>query len=330
MEVACVGELLIDFFCTDIDVDLVAGSNFQKQAGGAPANVAAAVTRLGGKALFAGKVGADPFGDFLVQVLDREQVDTSMILRDSENMTTMAFVSLTGDGERDFVFSSGADGNVTMDELDEGRILESGIIHFGSATALLDTPMRETYFSLMEKAKDKGNLISFDPNYRADLWKGKESEFIKLVEKAISFADFVKVSEEELAFISQRESLEEGTTILHELGAKTIAVTLGSRGTLLSICPNRAPSSSHGACHLSKNLLVPSMSIKAVDSTGAGDAFVGGVLYQLSNRPTPKEALTDIEGMKEIIGFANKVGAITCTKIGAISALPSIEEIEKY
>jgi fructokinase len=313
--VVCVGELLIDFFCTDVDVDLNKGENFLKKAGGAPANVAASISKLGGTAAFAGKVGNDAFGHFLIDTLDQAQVDTTMISKDNDSLTTMAFVSLKSDGERDFVFGRGADKRLMLSDIDLDKFFTAKIAHFGSATAMLGGDSLKTYFTLIDQAKEKDILVSFDPNYRGNLWKGREQEFIELSRKGVGKADFAKVSEEELAIITAVGDRLEGVKSLHNLGCPAIAVTLGKAGTLLST-PNGQS-------------IVPSIEIKSVDSTGAGDAFVGATLFQLANLETPHEILRDFEQLQQIIGFANKVGALVCTKVGAISSLPTMDEVDR-
>lgn len=311
--VICVGELLIDFFCTDVDVDLVSGNNFLKKAGGAPANVAAAIAKLGGKAAFIGKVGDDPFGHYLEEVLLQENVDTSLLSKDPNIRTTLAFVSLKADGERDFVFSRGADEYLSMDDIPISTFLKGSIVHFGSATALLGGQSKSTYFSLMKIAKENKRFISFDPNYRQNLWGDRTEEFIHLSLQAIAQADFIKVSEEELSLLSNTSSISEGVKFLHELGGKVIAVTLGEKGTFLSTGTHQE--------------LIPSIKINSIDSTGAGDAFVGATLFQLGLHENPIRILSDFDHMKEIIYFANKVGAYVCQHIGAITALPTINYI---
>ncbi|MBE4908476.1 carbohydrate kinase [Bacillus luteolus] len=313
-KVLCVGELLIDFFCTDVNVDLIEGRTFEKQAGGAPANVCAAIVKLGGDAVFSGKVGKDPFGYFLKKTLDDLGIDTSMIVFDENHSTTLAFVSRKEDGERDFVFNRGADAYMTKEDIYEARLDEFSIFHFGSATALLGDPFKSTYLNLMKQAKSTGKLVSFDPNFRDDLWKGSKDSFISIAREGISLADFVKVSLEELDIITGYNDIEEAVQRLHDLGAKVVAVTLGQEGTYLS---NRV-----------KSVTVPSIKVKSIDSTGAGDAFVGGILYQLSTENSPIELLSDFDRLKEIVSFSNRVGAIVCTKVGAISALPTLLEVE--
>jgi len=314
--VFCIGELLIDFYCTDVDVGLVDGKNFEKQAGGAPANVCASIVKLGGKAQFSGKVGNDAFGCFLKKTLDDCNVDTSLLLIDDEHPTTQSFVSLTADGERDFIFNRGADTFVTEGELNKEGIMKNNILHFGSATALLDEPFQSVYINLMRDGNNQGKLISFDPNYRENLWKGRVDKFKELAKQGMAVADFVKVSEEELKILSGMEDLIEGVMALHRMGAKTLAVTLGAEGTMIS----------NGEEHE----IVSSMKVISIDSTGAGDAFVGATLYQLSKAECPKTVLANFEELKTIISFSNKIGALVCTKVGAISSLPTESEVLQF
>jgi fructokinase len=314
--VVCVGELLIDFFCTDIDVDLTKGDHFLKGAGGAPANVTAAIAKLGGQAAFSGKVGKDPFGYFLKQTLDDVNVDTSMLVMDETAPTTLAFVSLRKNGERDFVFNRGADGLYSWQDVNLDVVQSAKLLHFGSATALLASPFRETYLRLMEVGHRNHQFISFDPNYRGDLWKGRQHEFIDFSKKAIALSDLVKVSDEELEMITGERDLKTGVSQLHAIGAKMVTVTLGQKGTYVS-------NQNDGA-------IVRSIAIESVDSTGAGDAFVGAVLYQFAKLDQPREQLREFERLKEIVAFANKVGALVCTKIGAIAALPTLQEVTAF
>ncbi|WXB89073.1 carbohydrate kinase [Metabacillus sp. FJAT-53654] len=314
LSVVCVGELLMDFFCTDIDVDLIEGSQFLKSAGGAPANVSAAIAKLGGDASFSGKVGKDPFGYFLKQTLEAVNVDTSMLVMDEKATTTLAFVSLKKNGDRDFVFHRGADALLTLGDIDQDKVSQSKILHFGSATAMLSNPFCTTYLNLISNAKDEGQFISFDPNYRGDLWAGRSHVFVTFAKKAIALSDFVKVSDEELEIITGTKDYEEGVNILHALGAEIIAVTLGKRGTLLS--------------NGNRNEIVESIPVTSIDSTGAGDAFVGATLFRLAKTEHIKSIYKDFEQLRDIVSYANKIGALVCTKIGAIEALPSIKEVE--
>jgi fructokinase len=309
--IMCIGELLIDFFCTDIDTDLAQGQNFSKQAGGAPANVCATIATLGGSASFLSKVGNDPFGHFLIKTMKDLTIDESFILLDDHHPTTLAFVSLKEDGERDFVFNRGADAQLNRKELHESSWSESSIIHFGSATALLEDPFKSAYVSFIQTVKEAGKFISFDPNFRRDLWKGRERDFVTLAEHCISQADFVKVSEEECKIISGYMELSDGVECFHRLGASTVAVTLGKDGTLVS--------------NGKESCIVPSIPVHSVDSTGAGDAFVGATLFQFNHNQDPKALLDDFNELRSIISTSNRVGANVCTKMGAINAIREIK-----
>lgn len=307
MSIICVGELLIDFISTDIGNNLVNSSNFVKKAGGAPANVAAVASRLGSKSYFCGKVGKDAFGSFLKQSLEYHNVDTSMLVEDSVHPTTLAFVSLEENGERDFSFVNGADRDLQLNEVDLNLIDESAVLHFGSATGLLEGNLRQTYKDLYNYSKEKGKFLSFDPNHRGAFWEGKDEEFKTLSLEFIKKADFLKVSEEELYLLSGIENIEDGVNLLHKTGAKTIAVTLGSKGTYLS--------------NGKESRIVESIKINAIDTTGAGDAFVGAFLHYLQ---LEKLNIADFQILVNCVEKANKVAATVCTKMGAMEALDII------
>jgi fructokinase len=178
MKVLCIGEALMDMICTDVNVSLSSGQHFLKKAGGAPANVAAAIAALGGDVSMAAKVGDDPFGQHLIELLETIGVDTSLIIKDPHYFTTLAFVSLMNDGERDFYFNRGADKELTTYDLAALNLKEYSIVHFGSATAFLPGPLQSTYIELFAKAKQAGCLISFDPNYRHLLFQNNSASFI--------------------------------------------------------------------------------------------------------------------------------------------------------
>ncbi|OQY09928.1 MAG: carbohydrate kinase [Fusobacteriia bacterium 4572_132] len=311
-KIMCVGELLIDFVCSDVDTTMVEGENFIKKAGGAPANVSASIAKLGGESLFVGKVGKDPFGIFLQKSLKEVNVNTDNLIFDENSNTTLAFVSIQSDGERDFVFNRGADELLKIDEIAKKDLDEAKIIHLGSATALLGGYLRKTYKEIAKKAREDGKVIFFDPNYRIDLWKNRMGEFIEESKKMIKFADFVKLSEEEAEIISGKNNREKDVREIHNLGAEIVAITLGRNGTFIS--------------KNNENAIIESIKVKPIDATGAGDAFVGAVLYKIAQ----EENWKDMEKLKEIIAFANKVGAIVTTKYGAISSLPTEGEVEGY
>ncbi|ADL53949.1 carbohydrate kinase family protein [Clostridium cellulovorans] len=315
-KILCIGELLIDFICSDIDNSLIEGTNFIKKAGGAPANVTAAISKLGGSATFGGSVGADAFGLFLKKTLDDVAVDTSLLKVLEKQNTTLAFVSLKENGERDFIFNRGADENFCLSDKEYQLLNDYEIVHFGSATALLGGELKETYLKSMMKAKELNLFISFDPNYRVDLWKGRDNEFIDAAKECLKYADFVKVSDEEAKILTGKEDLKEAAKDLCVWGAKTVAITLGKEGTMITDGTNLE--------------IIQSIKIKSIDSTGAGDAFVGATLYKLSLEESSKEVVRTFSNFKKIIQFGNIVGAIVCTKLGAIAAIPTLDEVRSF
>lgn len=310
-KVFCIGELLIDFIGKDIGKGLKTGVNFEKKAGGAPANVGAAVCKLGGEAYFLGQVGNDSFGEFLVAMLKNIGINTEMTKMDG--YTTLAFVAIDENGERDFEFHRGSDGDYSFDNIDLDKVKNNDIIHFGSATGFLKGELKKTYFKLLKVAKEKGNFISFDPNYRDMLIKEENLKgFKEDCKRFIRLCDFLKLSDEEIKLLTEEENLESGIKKLHSLGAKIVAVTLGGEGTLLSDGNNIE--------------VVPSIKIKQIDSTGAGDAFVGAILKKVSEISNKNDI--DFNKWKEIVSYGNKVGALTCTNYGAIDAIPNENQLK--
>jgi len=305
-KILCIGEALIDMICTDTGSPLSKGEHFLKKPGGAPTNVAAAIAALGGDVLLAAKVGADPFGQQLIDVMKDFGVSTIRMVQDKDHFTTFAFVSLMQDGERDFVFNRGADGELSESDIEGIDLDECAIIHFGSATAFLAGPLQQTYKSLLQKALDKNIYISFDPNYRHLLFSNNIESFIEQSWNFMQQCHFFKVSDEEAMLITGSASVFDAATILADKTNATFAITLGKEGTMLVYQKNM--------------ITVPSIPVKPIDTTGAGDAFVGAVLYQLSKFPFERIQGLHIDDWEEIILNANKAGARTCEYMGAMEA----------
>lgn len=308
----CIGELLIDFVAEKQGSDLSRAYLFTKKAGGAPANVACAIAKLGGKSTFIGCVGEDPFGTFLLQVLEDSGVTISSAQR-SKTFTTLAFVSLADDGERDFVFSRGADKELHY-EASLKKDLKGNIIHFGAATALLGGSLEEAYTRYYGDAVSEGAFISFDPNFRGDLWKNNEPLFVEKCIPFIKNASLCKFSLEEAELISGKTNLNDACDTLHQIGAKIITITLGKEGTLVSTSKFKQT--------------VPSIAVTPVDTTGAGDAFIGCLLKQISALTKIENLFINADLLVEMIIVANKAGAITTTKFGAIEALPYQHQLD--
>ncbi len=305
-KILCIGEALIDMICTDKSKALSEGENFLKKPGGAPTNVAAAIAALGGQVELAAKVGVDPFGKHLIDVMRSFGVSTKWMLQDENNFTTFAFVSLMENGERDFYFNRGADGQLNRDEVDAINISGFSIIHFGSATGFLPGPLQAAYQNLLQKSLQHDIFISFDPNYRSLLFpKGNQS----FIEQSWNFLDnchFFKVSEEEAMLLTGRQTVKDAADDFLTKTNAVFSITLGKEGALLGF---------NG-----KTRFVSSIDIVPVDTTGAGDAFVGAVLYQLSEKNLTRIKLLTEEEWYTIILNANKAGARTCEYIGAMEA----------
>ncbi len=309
-DIIALGEILIDFVSLRKGFPLWRAPGFLKAAGGAPANVAAGLGKLGANVGFIGKVGNDPFGIFLKNTLGECNVDVSHILMSNQYRTTLAFVSLTEEGERDFVFfrHPGADMMLSPDEIDEEYIKGAKILHFGSIS-LINEPYRSATLLALRIARDNGVLISYDPNLRLSLWESEEKarEGILL---GLEFAQVVKLSEEECSFLTGKTP-EEGCEEILDKGKSLVAITLGERGCYF--------------CSKEGRGYVEGFKVKVVDTTGAGDGFVAGMLFKILEfgEDFPKRG-------GEILRFANAVGALTCRKRGAIRGLPTIRQVRRF
>lgn len=312
-KIYCIGELLIDFVAENQGSDLSKAVEFTKKAGGAPANVACAIAKLGGSSLFVGCVGADPFGQFLEDTLKKAQVDIRHLQR-SDTFTTLAFVSLADDGERDFVFSRGADRELKYNtEIKKG--FKGNMVHLGAATSLLGGPLESAYGHFYFDALTEGAFISFDPNFRLDLWKNNQATFIKKCIPYIEKSKLCKFSLEEALLLSGETSMEAACKRLHDMGTEVIVITLGGEGTYLSTGDRQKT--------------IPSIQVTPVDTTGAGDAFIGCLLQQIAQQENPMELKEEFELLSQMVYKANIAGALTTTQYGAIESLPDEEQISE-
>ncbi len=311
MKILCTGEALIDMICTDKGKPLSDGENFLKKAGGAPANVAAIIAALGGEVELAVKLGDDPFGKHIVEVMKSFGVSTKWMITDPAHFTTFAFVSLMENGERDFYFNRGADGQLSEQDLEQIDLNEFSIVHFGSATAFLPGPLNSAYKKLHQRAKQAGCFISFDPNYRHLLFRNDQPSFIQQSWEFLDGCDFFKVSDEEALLLTGCRTLNDAAEQLQQRTEAVFAITLGREGTLLGM--DR------------RTHIIPSIPVNAVDTTGAGDAFVGAVLYQLNKGMQKKVDIRSAYQWEQIIINANKAGARTCEYMGAMEAFRHID-----
>lgn len=307
-DVVSLGELLIDF--------APAGERlFQANAGGAPANVLAALAQLGGSGAFIGMVGNDDFGRMLEREIKKAGIDASGLRFSMEACTTLAFVQLDEHGDRSFTFvrKPGADMLLTENDVDWDLIESARIFHFGSVS-MTASPSRETTLAAARFARGKGITVSFDPNLRPLLWDSLDTAK-ELIDQGIRCCDILKISEEELEFITGTFDLESGSRELLTRGVKLALVTLGPKG-----CFYRA------ACGCGR---LPTYDVKVVDTTGAGDAFFGGVLSQLTKLGKGGlDSLTQDE-IGRIVDFGNAVGSLATATKGAIPAMPSSQQVEE-
>ncbi|MCX0369885.1 carbohydrate kinase [Clostridium perfringens] len=306
-KVLCAGEALIDFVSNKPGASLKDTEGFVRKAGGAPANVAAAISKLGAEAYFCGTVGSDFFGEFLEETFKKNNINTDMMIKLNNKNTTLAFVSLKEDGDRDFRFMRDADSELTFDEV-KNKLNQFDLFHFGSATAFLGGELKNTYYKLKDYAKENNKIITFDANYRDALFEDKKEEFVKCCKDFIKDSNIVKLSEEEAILISNMSSIENAAKYIVNLGCENLIITLGKKGALLTT--------------KEKQLLIPTKEVRMVDATGAGDAFIGAVIAQVLNNEKDRS-------IEEIIEMANFVGGITTTKVGALESIPTWDEVEK-
>jgi fructokinase len=301
------GELLIDFVALESGVSVGEASGFQKAPGGAPANVAVAVSRLGHEAAFLGQVGDDPFGHYLADVLSSEGVDIRSLRFSNEARTPLAFVSLTAEGERSFVFyrHPSADMLLRADEVPLEVLANRKIFHFGSIT-LIGDPVRTATIMTAQSAHSRGLLISYDPNLRLSLWSSADAARTRMM-LGMNYAHFVKISDEELEFLTGGGDVNP----LWRAETQIIAVTHGSKGATLYTRKDKID--------------MPGFSVRTTDTTGAGDGFVAGMLVGILEYWGDHMA-----HLPEIARFANAVGALSTIQLGAIPSLPSRAAVDKF
>jgi fructokinase len=258
------------------------------------------------------KVGIDPFGQHLIDVLNSMHVGTRFMFRDAAHFTTFAFVSLMENGERDFYFNRGADGELNIRDLASIQLHDYSIIHFGSATAFLPGPLQASYLHLLQQALNHHIYVSFDPNYRQLLFGNHQASFIEQSWIYLKYCHFFKVSDEEAMLLTGTTTLEEAAAQLLQKTSAVFAITLGAAGTMLGL---------HGNTYI-----IDSIPVKPVDTTGAGDAFVGAVLYQLQQLNTVQRQALSVDDWKQIVANGNKAGARTCEYLGAMEAFKHLNK----
>lgn len=313
MDVVSLGELLIDFTCTKKDSD--GYPTMAAHPGGAVANFLATLAKYGAKTALLTKVGEDAFGQLLTGTLQKLGIDTRGVLRTKEAFTTLAFVTLDDQGEREFSFARkpGADTCISFEELDLS-LLDAKVFHFGTLS-LTHEPARTATQKAIAYAKEKGMLLSYDPNLRKPLWDDLH-EAKKQLLWGLSQADVVKISDDEVDFLFGMAPEEGAVHILENYGAKLVFVTCGAKGCFYK------NAKADGVASAPKNISV-------VDTTGAGDVFGGSALWKLLQLDTPPEALSQPQ-LQEIVTFACTAASLSTTKPGGASSVPTLSEIEAF
>ena len=310
-----IGEALIDFIPQNTGVGIAQVEAFAPHVGGAPANVCAAYHKLGGPSAMITQLGDDPFGDKIENLLADTGIDTSCIRRTEDATTSLAFVALKEDGNREFSFyrKPGADMLYKPEYLQKQWFEDGFALHFCSVD-LGDFPMKDAHRTAIEYARECGLLISFDPNLRFNLW----SDLNKLKEAVLEFmpkSDIVKISDEELEFITGHADIESALPTLFAGHTKLVIYTEGAAGA-------RAYTREAAAHHTAAP-------VKAIDTTGAGDAFIGAFLHQLARDGVTADDLADVDckKLREYLEFCNRYCGMSVQKNGAISSYPTLQEM---
>ena len=321
-KIISIGEVLIDL--TQTGADEKGNPIFAAYPGGAPANVAVAAARLGAKAGFAGKIGSDGFGDILRDTLEKEGVDTTFLYRTDEQPTTLAIVHVDEMGERSFSFyrNPGADTQITEEEalaiLGGGAapgVEKPAVLHFGSLS-LTTEPSRSAVLKLVEQAKAEGVTISYDPNYRPALWDSLEAA-VEMMKEPLAMVDILKIADNELEMLTGETDPEKGSKILLDMGISLVMITLGSEGVYYRF---------KGGCGK-----VAGEKVRVADTNGAGDTFLGAVLSKLTEKITDgiEEIEMEDEELQQVLSYGNRAAALTCSRPGAIPAMPYLSEMEE-
>ncbi|WP_096437756.1 aminoimidazole riboside kinase [Alteribacter populi] len=306
--IVSLGEALIDFIPLDDHNEV-----FQKSPGGAPANVAVGLARLGARSTFLGKVGDDVLGRFLEETLQSYGVNTEGLTFSKDVRTGVVFVTLGEGGERSFEFyiDPSADRFLAEKEVDTSIFEEHNLLHFGSIS-LISEPARSATKKAVSFAKEQGVIVSYDPNLRISLWKDEQTARDTII-SMLDQVDVLKISEEELEFITGKKDIDAGVKALRDYQVPVTLITLGAEGSYIFVNNEKTH--------------VPAMKVNAVDTTGAGDAFVSGMLYQLHHYDKSVDDLTVAEAA-EMARFASVSGGLAAATKGAMTALPTLDQVK--
>ncbi|MBY8911481.1 carbohydrate kinase [Bacillus sp. YC2] len=318
-KIFCIGETLIDFIPDQKEKALQEVTGFERVAGGAPMNAAIAAAKYGANAVMLTKIANDHFGDYIVGVLEENGVDVSYIIRSDEGETGLAFVSVDKSGERSFHFyrKNAADLLLSPEEVKQEWFHQGDLLHFCSID-LVESPMKQAHIKVIEDFQKIGGMISFDPNIRLPLWPD-ESSCRETILTFLPLADIVKVSDEELRFITSIDDEQEAVASLFTGRVNVVVLTKGGEGAAVYL--------KNGESYEDKGFKVA-----VSDTTGAGDAFIGGFLSELMSIDISKETLCEqiSKHHRRLLTFANASGALTASVKGAIHAAPGKQHVLNF
>lgn len=307
-KVVCIGESLIDFMPTGDELSFVA------KAGGAPSNVCACIAKLGGIGCYLGKLGEDIFSRFLLKNMQKYDVNTDYTVIDGRYQTALAFVSHDENGDREFNFYRKQSCDLMLDESEiPSDILKKGdILHFCSV-GLVESPSKYAHIRAIQLAKQNDCIVSFDVNVRERLWDSIDN-CVKTIKEFLAYADIVKVTDEELVLLTQEKEEKNAVKHIFDLAksSKLLVVTKGGEGAVVY--------DRNGNNYFSK-----AVDVKVVDTTGAGDCFIGCLLYKMNIG----EANLTLDGIKDAMDFASLGCGVVISKKGAIESMPKLKDIEK-
>lgn len=312
-DIVTIGEILIDLTYSSKANDVPV---YTANPGGAPANVAVVSSKMGLSSAFIGKVGNDFYGDFLKKTLKNNGVDISGLKTDECANTTLAVVSVSDTGERSFAFyrRNCADTLLCTNDIDDKLLNNTRFLHFGSV-GLTDDPEREACIFAVRQAKKSGATITYDPNYRASLWKN-EAQAVEQMRSVLNLVDILKISDEELPLLSGVDDIDEGSKIITDkYGVKLVIITLGADGAFYRRNEDTGK--------------IPGRKVKVADTNGAGDTFFGSFLSHMAHLNIYKAERLTLKQLEECIRFANIAASITTSRSGAIPAMPDLKEVEE-
>lgn len=308
-KIAAIGELLIDFVPREKGCALSDVVHFERVAGGAPANVVTAVSKLGGNGVMISQVGCDAFGTHIIRELEKSGVDTHYVFRTKQANTGLAFVSLAADGNREFSFfrNPSADLYLSAEQMEPAMLEDTAVLHFCSVD-LVDWPVRKAHERLIALAKERGVIVSFDPNVRLPLWETPEA-CQQAIREFLPLADIIKLSDEELEFVTGCDNEAAAAKKLLESNCRMLILTKGAAGSSVY--------TRHAEAHIS------AVSVdEVVDTTGAGDSFAGSFLFQLVEKQISLDGLDALtaEQLHQLLTFSANYAALTIGKKGAVMA----------